>query len=669
MMPKPRRHECSDPKKSPAQMPGASHKKLPIASPRKEFITALVIFVAALAIRLIYLYESADNPTFTEPIIDSVTYHELARTLALEKRITSDLFWQPMLYPVFLASIYAMIGPSIIWAKVIQLVLGAFTCLLVYKTAKDIFDRRVGIIAGIITGFYGPLIFFEAELVAAGLTAFWAILLVWLFLRAARTTSLLLCLLLGLCGALATLTRSTFLLFVPAGSLWMVAVIWRSSRRRAVLALLMVIVGFVAITAPTAALCKRLTGRYSIMPFGGSLNLYIGNNPDQCRTLNIRPGWRWEQLIAMPAMHGVENDYWAKSEFFSRLIRQYALEQPVAFTRDLGRKAVSLVNSREIPRNLDIYLFRQWSALQRVLTWKSHGFGFPFGLLLPLSLIGLVYHARRFPAPVGIFLIFYPLSLVLMFVTSRYRVPIVPVMALPATAGCSALAGMAASHRWGRLALTLAGSLAVMLLATLPGPFCQEEPDYRAELYYCLAYHGEARGQLDQSIANYQKALEINPDFGDAHTYLAEALAETGRFTQAVKHFDRALELEPENPEAHNSYGKALAERGEIERAARHFTQAVLLNPENVEARHNLAVTLAQRGKWHQAIENWEKAIQIDDNPQFRYFLATVYEKVGRIDEAVEQYEKVLRRQSDFTPASQALARIRGKNKTAEPPK
>ena len=40
-------------------------------------------------------------------------------------------------------------------------------------------------------------------------------------------------------------------------------------------------------------------------------------------------------------------------------------------------------------------LFGEWSSLMRVLTWKVGGFGFPFGIVLPFAVVGLVYYWRR----------------------------------------------------------------------------------------------------------------------------------------------------------------------------------------------------------------------------------------------------------------------------------
>jgi tetratricopeptide (TPR) repeat protein len=51
-----------------------------------------------------------------------------------------------------------------------------------------------------------------------------------------------------------------------------------------------------------------------------------------------------------------------------------------------------------------------------------------------------------------------------------------------------------------------------------------------------------------QSLTTAHKALELNPQLGDAHAALAAALVDSFRWAEAEKEFRRALELEPNTP-------------------------------------------------------------------------------------------------------------------------
>ena len=73
------------------------------------------------------------------------------------------------------------------------------------------------------------------------------------------------------------------------------------------------------------------------------------------------------------------------------------------------------------------------------------------------------------------------------------------------------------------------------------------------------------------------KALEIKPDYAEAHNNLGNALAGRGQFDEAIAHFRKALEIKPDYVEAHNNLGIVLADRGQVEEAIDHYQQALAL--------------------------------------------------------------------------------------------
>ena len=87
----------------------------------------------------------------------------------------------------------------------------------------------------------------------------------------------------------------------------------------------------------------------------------------------------------------------------------------------------------------------------------------------------------------------------------------------------------------------------------------------------CLA----RRGQVDEAIDHYRKALKIKPDFAEAHINLGNALARRGQVDEAISHYRKALEIKPENAEAHNNFGVVLAGHGQVDEALQHFQKAL----------------------------------------------------------------------------------------------
>ncbi len=615
--------------------------------PRLPRSPAAAVFVTALAVRLLYLFEGADAPTFDAPIVDAATYDGLARRIVSGAGIDQDLFWQPVFYPLFLAAVYRLAGPSLLWAKIAQCALGAATCALTCRLGRGLLGPRVGLVAGMITALYGPLIFFDGELVGTGWACFWSVALLSLA-RAATVTGaagVLACAGFGLCGGLAALTRPDFLPFLAfalpalAISLRRAAIGWRG----ALLRLSLVSSGFAAIAVPAALATREHAGRLSILPASAGINLWIGNNPDSARTVAIRPGWEWDELTRLPARHGVEHKR-DTSRFFRGRALGYARAEPWGFLGGLARKAVELTSSRELPRNVDIYVFREWSSVLRVLVWKAGAFGFPFGLLLPLALVGGVVQRRRLGWALPPFLVLYAASIVLVFVSGRYRMPLVPALAVPAAAGALGLLDAARTRRWKRCAAGCAGVALGATLASLAGPFPQERHDSTAEMLYMVGTRALRTGDASRAAELIGAAIERVPGHGDAHNQLGNAWAAQGRTDLALEHYRRAVELGPRNVLARDNYARALLNRGRVAEAVQELREALRLRPTDASLNRLYGAALLRAGDAAAAIVHFRRWLERDaTDPASHVDLARALVAGGETAGALAAFETALR--------------------------
>ena len=134
------------------------------------------IFLVALAVRLIALFQSRHDPFFAHPIIDSATYDRMAWDYARgwplwnaaagrEAGRGGDIWiWQPPLYPWLLGLFYRAAGHTLVGARVVQAAIGAGACVLLYAIGLRTFDRRVARGAALTMAVYGPLVYFDGEI-------------------------------------------------------------------------------------------------------------------------------------------------------------------------------------------------------------------------------------------------------------------------------------------------------------------------------------------------------------------------------------------------------------------------------------------------------------------------------------------------------------------------
>ena len=67
---------------------------------------------------------------------------------------------------------------------------------------------------------------------------------------------------------------------------------------------------------------------------------------------------------------------------------------------------------------------------------------------------------------------------------------------------------------------------------------------------YCLGNAQNGKGRIDEAIASYREAIELDPKFAAAHHNLGNALVATGRVDEAIVCYQKAIELDPNDADA-----------------------------------------------------------------------------------------------------------------------
>jgi tetratricopeptide (TPR) repeat protein len=148
---------------------------------------------------------------------------------------------------------------------------------------------------------------------------------------------------------------------------------------------------------------------------------------------------------------------------------------------------------------------------------------------------------------------------------------------------------------------------------------------------------------LDEAMVQFQKALEINPDYAEARYNLGVALSKKGHVDKSIDQYERALEINPIYAQAHYNLGVALSQKGQEDDAMAQYQMALLINPNEVEARISLGNALFQKGLVDEAIVQFQKALETDPNSAGgHYNLGVALSQKGQVDEAIEQYQKAV---------------------------
>ncbi len=636
-------------------------------SRRRTLPDLLIVAIVALAVQAAYLAESGNpqvgggapqrrggDPTFHHPIVDAGTYHAAATRFAEGGPLSPGAFWQPPLFPLMLGGIYRVVGTSILTAKIVLAVIAALSCVTVWWLAGRLFTRGVALVAGLMLALYGPFILFSTQLLPTGPAIFLNLLALVLWVKCLDRPSWYAWLLFGLAVGAATITvPNSAVLLIPAVIRLITSAASRKRRRSSLGACVLVIVGT---ALPVGAVTLRnyvVSGEFVLVSTNGGINFYIGNNPRADETVAVRPGEHWRRLARAEMGAEVQTRSEQSGHFF-RMGLAYASNQPIDFIKGLGRKTLRIVNAREIPRNINPYVYRDFSHMLSAAMWRVGSFAFPFGLIAPLAVVGIITSVgvddgkRQARLALIAFLLAYGASVVLFFISSRHRLPVVPVLVVFAAAGIVWLIQQgryrSRSPQGRPLRRTVAISFAAScVLVNLPVSGPTDGVDFRAELYMCIGEAFVREGNLLEAEQCFRRAQRIAPGTSAIQVGLARVLGRQGDFDQAEQLLERASALDPDASDARALLGDSWRRRGRTDDAIRLLTETLDSDPFSPDAHSVLADTLADLDRLDEAIEHYREAIRLRDRAGWLLIrFADVLVRSAAYEEAIGAYRQGL---------------------------
>jgi len=175
-------------------------------------------------------------------------------------------------------------------------------------------------------------------------------------------------------------------------------------------------------------------------------------------------------------------------------------------------------------------------------------------------------------------------------------------------------------------------------------PLCSfaDTKDAKAHFKAGLAYYD--KGQFDEAIAEYKKAIEISPDYAEARSNLGAAYGKKRLFDEAIVEYKEAVKINPNLFEAHVGLGVIYgAWKSLFDEAITEYKEAIRINPKDAEIHRGLAFAYESKHLFDEAITEYKEAIRINPkDADAHYFLGHLYSKRGNLQEAKEYYQKAL---------------------------
>jgi tetratricopeptide (TPR) repeat protein len=642
-------------------------------------------FALALALRIIYYLQIRNNLLFQTLLFDARYYHEWAKFILTRGWFsTRNIFFVSPLYANFLAFIYK-IGGSPQSVKFIQFGLGSLIPVFIYCLGQRLFSKRVGIIAGLISCFWGPAIFFDGLLLKTSLEVFLGCASLLLLIIAKDKKQNSFWLIPGIVMGLSTLAKDTTLVLIPLVVVWMY--LSRASLVKPLKSILFFLLGAGLIIGTLTIRNIVVAKDFVLTTYGGGINFYMGNfrgadgglkEPDFIR---IDPFYeeidsrREAENRAGRALKASEiSAFWLKAGF------KEIKADPRNFLRLLMRKTGLLFNKTGLSDNYQMAYFQRESPLLRHVL-----IGFWPVAILGLSGILLSFWLLKRPRDYSLLMMFFfatSILLVLGHIIDRYREALVPILILFSAYLLDQIYLNIKEKKFGFVAICAVTILIFTGLTSLHFPNFEQKPFADVYNQMGLLYHEKAdfalaateyrkaiferenhlwarqnladaylrMGNVNEAIVEYKKAIQYRPDVLELYVLLKKATQMKGLSKEEIN--KRLAESQPQKSQmiyeaginsASYSVGLEYLMRKEYAKGIAEFQKVLDAYPDAVNALINIGIAYRATDQPEKAIASYERALKVA--PEIipaRYNLAMILMSKGRFKEAVPHLEEIV---------------------------
>ncbi|MEO0081888.1 MAG: glycosyltransferase family 39 protein [candidate division WOR-3 bacterium] len=648
-------------------------------SARLEVLVVGGIVTAAAVLRVVYLVVYARQiPYFRFPLGDAGIYLAWAQNILAGHVVGPGVFYRAPLYAYILAGIIGPARGNLLFVYLVQMVLGLGTLVLVYLTARRLAGQQAAVASLVLAAFSPVLPFFETKLLSASWVVFLVTLASFLLVLASRG---------GVRGrtleiqkrprepmgggstwlwAGAGLAYGTAVLAWPgAGFVLLATVVLAALYRIGMWRRVLTMVACAAVAVLPATLHNIAVGRdFVLVSANAGFTFYQGNNRLAVGTLAQPPEvYEFQKdgryLTGISDQETFEQEY-TRARSGQRLrasqISQFWFGRAFAWiARDLFGYAKLMV------RKLGLALADYESPLnynldvETVLVWPLRLMPMHFSILLALALVAVLFGRRReywamLAVVAGTFA-----GLLVFYVSSRYRVLAVPVLAVLGGSGITILwqTVVERPRRFTPVALALAVLVVSRFVLVAPlrrGSMLLAANGFRnlGEAFHYRALDREKAEQL------YRRAIEIQEAYLDPRSLQERvALEETRQLLASLS------ESGVEGTDKLREASEVLA-AGDTTTALALLRDAIAADSGARQAYLVLGAVFGSQDRHTEARDVFLLAAgRFPQDPVVLYNLALASLKAGDRKAAIEAAEMVLRIVPGHPWAQEVIARAR----------
>jgi len=177
--------------------------------------------------------------------------------------------------------------------------------------------------------------------------------------------------------------------------------------------------------------------------------------------------------------------------------------------------------------------------------------------------------------------------------------------------------------------------------------------DYRKDLsnrleatqFYNTGFSEYLDGNLDNSILNYSKAIELDTTYIDAFLGRGNSYLGSENYQEAIKDFSKAISLEPTSRKAHFRRGIAYSfGLSDFDKGISDFTRVISLDAEYPNAYLARGQSYMNKNEYSNAIFDFNTYLNIDKNPEEDVYIlrGSAYFNIGENEKGIKDFYRYL---------------------------
>jgi len=572
------------------------------------------LFLFALCFRILFYTLAREYPLLHVQSLDEKYYLDFGKAVAdgFFKGESGAFFMDP-LYGYFLGFIFFLFGENLIAVRAVQILLDAASAVLVFAIGRRVWDQQAGLIAGFIWATYTVAAYYSLLILKVTIAVTGMLLFILLVLKVIRNQRRIGFLGIGLAAGILVYIRANFFLVIPLTLIFYFFIERPKFRHFAVNAGFF-LAGAMLLLSVNAVRNYTMIGQPDLLITSSGRILYCANNPDNTSGLYDVPSFSRSHPVASEKDFHHEAERRTGKTLSPREASRYWRNETLRVLHDnpqiipvlFANKLKWTLANHEIPMNQSYRFVAEFSGTDK---WPLPNYAFILALGLPGLAIGLCHRKQIWWLMIPIVTILA--TLMIFFVSSRFRMPMVPFLVIGT--------GIFLRSAW--LWFKDGKKRNVVL------------PIFFAAVLFLVS-------------------MMIAPPEGDGHK---EAVLARAFYSQNDYMNAKALALEAMNKDAGNVdlyilLGRITRHEGRTEQSMAYYQKAMSIAPDNFTVNYDLGMLYMAADKPESAIEHLEKSLAIRRYINGMFHLARAYEAAGEKTQAVHYYNQFLNRAKPDDP-------------------